>query len=145
MAASGHWLVLLSMSAVLAADQALKRLLLNRDHSVRQATLGPKVGIEPIGGRLTMAGRVGVSGSFLVIGWLVLLVAVLAGAGPVAYFQSPPAHVALGAALGGAAGNLCDVVVRKGVVDYVHLGPWPTFNLADFSIVFGIILAFVTA
>ena len=135
--------MLLSVSAALAADQALKWLLLNRDHTVRQATLGANVGIEPIGGRSMMAGRMGVSANLLMLAWLVLLVAVLARAGPVAhFFQSSAAHVALGAALGGAAGNLCDVLVRKGVVDYIHLGPWPTFNLADVTIVSGIVLAF---
>ena len=53
--------------------------------------------------------------------------------------------VALGLVLGGALGNLTDRLVRgpgfRGhVVDFVDVGPWPVFNLADSAIVVGAIL-----
>ena len=41
------------------------------------------------------------------------------------------------AALAGAAGNLADRLVRGAVVDFVAIGRWPAFNLADVAIVGG--------
>jgi signal peptidase II len=54
--------------------------------------------------------------------------------------------VALSLLLGGAIGNLCDRVfrapgfLRGAVVDFVALGPWPSFNVADSAITVGAIL-----
>ena len=53
--------------------------------------------------------------------------------------------VALGLVLGGALGNLADRLLRgpgfRGhVVDFIDIGPWPVFNLADSAIVIGAIL-----
>jgi signal peptidase II len=45
--------------------------------------------------------------------------------------------VGLGLALGGAASNLADRVLRGAVVDFIAIGPWPTFNLADAAMVTG--------
>lgn len=53
---------------------------------------------------------------------------------------SVPSAVALGAVLGGAVGNLSDRIFRGhggAVVDFVRLGFWPTFNVADASLVCG--------
>jgi signal peptidase II len=55
--------------------------------------------------------------------------------------QSHAAMVGLGAALGGAAGNLSDILRRRFVVDFIDLGWWPVFNLADVAIVAGLMLA----
>jgi signal peptidase II len=51
----------------------------------------------------------------------------------------PLAPYAYGAAIGGAASNALDQVLRGGVVDFIDLGFWPVFNLADVAIVAGII------
>jgi signal peptidase II len=57
---------------------------------------------------------------------------------------------ALGLLLGGALGNLLDRLLRGGVplhgevVDFVKVGPWPVFNLADSCITIGgLLLAFL--
>jgi signal peptidase II len=53
--------------------------------------------------------------------------------------------------LGGALGNLIDRVFRSpgffrgAVVDFVHLGSFPTFNIADSAITIGAILVAVWA
>jgi signal peptidase II len=47
------------------------------------------------------------------------------------------------AILGGAAGNLVDRLRRGAVVDFIAIGPWPVFNIADASIVGGIGLVLV--
>ena len=49
-------------------------------------------------------------------------------------------RVALGLQLGGALGNLISRLRVGHVTDFLHLGPWPVFNLADFSIVAGVFL-----
>jgi len=53
------------------------------------------------------------------------------------------AAVGIGMILGGALGNLGDRLLRGhhgAVVDFVHSGFWPTFNVADSSIVCGSIV-----
>jgi signal peptidase II len=42
--------------------------------------------------------------------------------------------------LGGALGNLADRVRDGAVTDFIDLPLWPTFNLADVSIVVGVLL-----
>ena len=46
----------------------------------------------------------------------------------------------LGLILGGTIGNLIDRLARGYVTDFIDLGPWPTFNVADSSMVCGVIL-----
>jgi signal peptidase II len=53
--------------------------------------------------------------------------------------------VGLGLVLGGAAGNMTDRLTRGAgvsgrVVDFIHLHLWPTFNVADSSIVVGALI-----
>ena len=54
--------------------------------------------------------------------------------------------IALSLVLGGALGNLTDRLVRSPgflrghVVDFVHLGPWPSFNVADSAIDIGAVI-----
>ena len=42
--------------------------------------------------------------------------------------------------LGGAAGNFIDRLDGRGVVDYLHSGWFPTFNLADVFVTTGVAL-----
>lgn len=50
-------------------------------------------------------------------------------------------RIALGLQLGGALGNLWDRVFNDGeVIDFADLGFWPIFNIADISIVIGVII-----
>lgn len=44
----------------------------------------------------------------------------------------------IGAALGGAAGNLADRWRHGAIVDFIAIGRWPVFNLADAAIVVGV-------
>ena len=48
-------------------------------------------------------------------------------------------RLSLGLMLGGAMGNLIDRVRLGHVVDFIDVGAWPVFNLADSSIVVGLI------
>ena len=46
--------------------------------------------------------------------------------------------MALGLQLGGAISNLSDRLVFGSVTDFISVGWWPVFNIADSSIVVGI-------
>jgi signal peptidase II len=81
-------------------------------------------------------------GGLLVVVALVVVVVI------VAYYRHLPAerwllHLSLGLQLGGAIGNLLDRVRLGYVVDFIDVGFWPVFNLADSAIVVGVaILAY---
>ena len=49
-------------------------------------------------------------------------------------------RLSLGLQMGGAAGNLLDRVLLGHVIDFIDVGTWPVFNLADSSIVLGLVL-----
>ena len=72
-----------------------------------------------------------------------LIVASVIAIGFLAYFyrtQVRPTSIlrlSIGLQLGGALGNLIDRVREGSVVDFIDVGPWPIFNLADSSIVVG--------
>ncbi len=55
---------------------------------------------------------------------------------------SPPLWhtVAIGLISGGALGNLIDRVRLGHVVDFLSVGPWPNFNIADSAITVGILV-----
>lgn len=57
------------------------------------------------------------------------------------HFQTGAALAGLGLALGGSASNLFDILRNQAIVDFIDLGWWPAFNLADAAIVVGLALA----
>jgi signal peptidase II len=74
--------------------------------------------------------------------WLADLVFILSILELGMFFQDgKAAAAALGVALGGAVSNTVDCLRRDGVVDFVDLGFWPAFNLADVAIVAGVFIA----
>ena len=78
----------------------------------------------------------------LVVVWLAALISAITLHRFGAKFQSHTALLGLGAAFGGAGGNLWDILRRRGVIDFIDLGWWPVFNLADIAILGGLVLAF---
>jgi signal peptidase II len=52
----------------------------------------------------------------------------------------PGIWVAAGLISGGALGNLADRLRAGAVADYVEIGSWPPFNLADVAITAGVVL-----
>lgn len=53
-------------------------------------------------------------------------------------FRTTSAKLAVGLVLGGALGNLYDRLALGAVRDFLRIGIWPMFNLADTAIVVGI-------
>jgi signal peptidase II len=52
----------------------------------------------------------------------------------------PGMWVAVGLLAGGALGNLADRVRADAVTDYVQIGSWPAFNLADVAVTAGVVV-----
>lgn len=52
----------------------------------------------------------------------------------------PGMWVASGMVAGGALGNLADRIFAGEVTDYIAVGSWPPFNLADIAITCGVLL-----
>lgn len=72
-----------------------------------------------------------------------VVIAVIIGSYRYSPIRSPLLNLALGLQLGGAVGNLIDRLRLGYVVDFVDVGVWPVFNVADSAIVIGVgILAF---
>lgn len=53
-------------------------------------------------------------------------------------FSNQLLRIAIGLQLGGAFGNLIDRIVDGSVVDFIDVGWWPIFNLADSFITIGV-------
>lgn len=135
-------ILLLTALAILAADQVTKALV------VANLAVGEKV--ELLGDLVQVWHAQNRGASFsLFQGWSIvfLIVSVLA-IGMVAYFhrtmrdRSPWLHFVLGIVLGGTLGNFTDRLRQGYVTDWLSVGfgdtRWPTFNVADSSMVVGI-------
>jgi signal peptidase II len=122
---------------VVALDQVSK-------HLVRaNLALGESVPEEgPL--RITYVTNTGAAFGILQGQTLFLMVTTFFGlAAILLYYLYPPMEhgilrLALGLQLGGAVGNLADRVRLGRVTDFIDVGPWPNFNVADSSIVVGV-------
>jgi len=123
---------------VVAADQVTK--------GVVEAELVPGEKVDlfgPLG--LTLAHNRGVAFGLAGGAGLPLILVSLFALGVVAYlFSRDPARpgmwIATGLLAGGAIGNLIDRIRAGEVTDYVDIGSWPPFNLADVAISAGVLL-----
>ncbi len=117
-------------------DQASKRAVL-ADEAVR------RVGGVPVGVHRMINQRGGPFGLTRTQAVVVLIVVASCLIAAVTLGPSLPVLgvAGLGFALGGATSNLADRVVRGGVIDFIVIGRWPAFNLADAAIVCGALMA----
>ena len=60
------------------------------------------------------------------------------------YVDNMPGKLALGLVFGGTIGNLIDRLRLGRVTDFIDVGFWPTFNVADSAVTVGVILLAVT-
>ena len=128
---------------MLAADQ------LTKAWAVAALDSGPVHVIGPL--RLTLvynqAGAFGLGGAFVPFLAVAALVVVLVMATTGSAAARPLVAVSLGLLVGGAVGNVADRLFRGdggfldgAVVDFVDVGFWPVFNLADSAITCGCLL-----
>lgn len=133
------WVSLIVAAFVVVLDQITKSLALAHLTSEPQHVVGPfgfQLGYNTGSAFSLFAG----SSALLVIVDLVL-VGVLVYLGGTA--RPLAVRIGLGMMLGGALGNLADRLVRRhhgGVIDFITLTHWPTFNAADASITIGAIV-----
>jgi signal peptidase II len=128
--------VVLGVVAVVCIDQACKALLLSRLRLGRSIRIGKGVRLHHVvntGWIHRIRSRTG----------LLLLWATAAVSGLLVLELAAPsgetlARAGVALALGGATGNLVDRLVRGHVVDFIEIGFWPTFNVADAGIVAGV-------
>jgi signal peptidase II len=142
-AGSLQWAGLLAVAAaVVVADQVTKRLIeaevgLFSTHEVvpfvsitHVRNTGIAFGIFP--GRLEIVSLL----TAVAVGWILLHFA-RAGSRHALF------PTALGLLVGGSVSNLIDRVRQGYVTDFIDVGPWPTFNLADTFIVAGVAMLLV--
>lgn len=127
--------------AVIAADQASKAFVLSQSWAVDS-----KTGFLAI--RKVMTRR-GAPISGITIRTLVGLWIAAAASATVLLQQgiipeNAMSAAGIGAALGGAAGNVADRVRHGAIVDFIVIGRWPLFNFADAAIVGGVGLLIVS-
>lgn len=120
---------------VLAADVLTKALSTSGLQDGRTVDL-------PLGMRLEHGENSGVAFGLLAGSGVVLLVVAVAALGLILCLaRSRPATAMPGALVfGGALANLIDRAGDGAVTDFIDLGPWPSFNLADVAITVGVTL-----
>ena len=133
------WLLLVPLLGVIVLDQATKQIVKS---SLDLYEAWPAEGFFRIAYRTNSGSVFGLFPGQTVTLILLSLFAI----GFLFYFYRtramsyPMLRLALGLQLGGAVGNLIDRLRHGAVVDFIDVGPWPTFNVADSSIVVGIFL-----
>ena len=123
---TGLGLLIVFAAATAALDQASKQVATAR----LRVSSNTRASIAPISHRQAVALWLVTAGS------LAIVVAIASGL-PAA------AAAGLGLAIGGAAGNVADRLVRGSVVDFIAIGRWPVFNLADAAMAIGLLTAAV--
>ena len=130
------WILLCTIVAVFAADQATKFAIKG---TLRLGESWPTEGLI----RLTHGSNTGTAFGLLPNQTLFLIFASIIAIAFLAYFYrayalpSPILRLAIGLQLGGAFGNLFDRVAFGAVTDFIDVGWWPIFNIADSSICVG--------
>ena len=125
-------------AVVVAADQAVKARIES------SLTLGEEVDVlGPLS--LTLTHNKGVAFGLAGGAGLGLVLVTVAALALIAFVFSrdpgkPGMWVAVGLLAGGALGNLLDRLAAGEVTDYIHIGSWPAFNLADIAITAGVVL-----
>lgn len=135
---------ILTAVLVVAADQGSKAFILARWPLARLSAPRSFVSIRCILNRHgTLAAFAGTPALAALGAVMIVLSASILHTGLLG--QGALVPIGMGAAIGGATGNVIDRVRRGAVVDFVAIGPWPVFNLADAALVGGAGLIVLTA
>lgn len=133
------WIVAATAVAALVADQVTKYLV-RENMAIGESW--PAEGFF----RLTHGTNTGSAFGLFQDQTVILTIASVFAIGFIVYFyrshsdRSSMTKLTVGLLLGGAVGNLIDRLIAGRVTDFIDVGPWPIFNLADSSITVGITL-----
>lgn len=138
------WLeAIFAAAAVLMADQVSKALVMSRTTSHKSALERPFVSIRYVVNRRGLVASFGGRTTLLAIWAVAIAIAALVlHCGTVE--AGTLGSMGIGAAVGGATGNLFDQLRRGAVVDFIAIGWWPVFNVADVAIISGAGLALLS-
>ena len=132
-------LLFIALAAALGLDQLTKWLITS---NMAWGQSIPEEGFL----RLTFVHNTGSAfGLFQGQGMILSVIAFVAVGAMIWLYRSSPMpsvlmRAALGLQMGGAIGNLIDRLRLGYVVDFFDVGPWPVFNIADSSVVVGIVI-----
>lgn len=131
--------LLLSVMLVIIVDQLSKQVIIRRFAEGQCSSTSPVRFRRITNGKASQ--RLVQNRPVLLFLWglAVLSIALLIHYG--SFFQAHVAQLGLSAAVGGASSNLCDILWRRGIIDFIDLRFWPVFNLADIAIVSGVLAA----
>jgi signal peptidase II len=143
-AGRSQWAALVAVvAAAIAADQATKHIV------GASLYLGERVGVVgPFS--IHRVENSGIAfGLFASATSIVIFLTALAVVWMLGFFarsgaRHPVLPVGLGLVLGGSLSNLVDRVRLGHVTDFLDIGPWPAFNLADCFIVAGVVVLVAT-
>lgn len=136
------WLeLLIAVAAVLAADQLSKRWVLAEPRFAKALAPRALVSICCITNRRA---AVALPQTGILVAWIACAALVLFALDQEALSESPLFVAGIGMTLGGVTGNVIDLLWRRGIVDFIALGSWTIFNVADLAIVGGLALALWT-
>ena len=130
------WILVATIAAIFAADQFTKFVIKG---TLRLGESWPAEGLI----RITHGSNTGTAFGLLPNQTLFLIFASIIAIGFLVYFYRayalprPILRLAIGLQLGGAFGNLFDRVAFGAVTDFIDVGWWPIFNIADSSICVG--------
>ncbi len=131
------WLeVLAALAGVLAADQLSKRHVLAVPHFALGGAPRAYVSIRCIVNRQLALVRM--PEAWIVAGWVVCVALAFFLLDQEPFADNPLGAAGIGMALGGITGNVIDLLWRRGIVDFIALGSWTIFNLADAAIIGGL-------
>lgn len=139
MSAARAWRLAGALCAlVVALDQGAKALI--------EANLVPGESVDVVGPLdLTLSHNSGVAFGLASGGGTRLVIVTVLALAVVGYLFSrdptrPGMWIAAGLLAGGAIGNLADRIRADAVTDYIAVGNWPAFNLADVAVTAGVLL-----
>jgi signal peptidase II len=84
--------------------------------------------------------RADILGIVSIIGAVLILLYIFIFSRRMPFLETRLNKLALGLMLGGTIGNMIDRLFLSRVTDFIDVGPWPVFNIADSSLVVGVII-----
>ncbi len=137
-----YWLLFLIAGVIIIVDQVSKAYI--RTHFAEGVDVwAPWPWLLPYA-RIINVGNTGVAfGMFQGMGSVFAILAIIVSIAIIYYFPRVPAtdwtlRVAMGLQLAGAVGNLIDRIIQGHVTDFISVGNFPVFNVADSSITIGV-------